>query len=140
MVKKVEKKICVLGDWASGKTSLVRRYVYNIYEDRYVATIGVKVSRKNMVIKNIRKNPLLKVNLTMLLWDLVGQKEFHAVQTTAYMGTNGAFIVCDLTRPETIDSMDWWITSLFEKTRPIPLVFLANKVDLTDDAIPLFYQ
>ena len=49
MSKKVQRKICVLGDWASGKTSLVRRYVHNIYDDHYVATIGVKISSKVMV-------------------------------------------------------------------------------------------
>ena len=140
MAKKVQRKICVLGDWASGKTSLVRRYVHNIYDDHYVATIGVKISSKDMVVKNLRKNPLMKVNLTMLLWDLVGQKEFRSVQTTAYNCSNGAFVVCDLTRPGTIDSIEWWIGSLFKTTCPIPIVILANKVDLTKDEIPLFFK
>lgn len=140
MSKKVQKKICVLGDWASGKTSLVRRYVHDVYDDHYIATIGVKISSKDMVVKHLRKNPLMKVNLTMLLWDLVGQKEFRSVQTTAYNCSNGAFVVCDLTRPGTIDSIEWWIGSLFKKTGPIPIVILANKVDLTKDEIPLFFK
>jgi GTPase SAR1 family protein len=76
----------------------------------------------------------------MLLWDLVGQKEFRSVQTTAYSCSNGAFIVCDLTRPQTIESIDWWVGSLFKMTGPVPVVILANKVDLTKDEIPLFYK
>ena len=39
-------KVCLLGDYAVGKTSLVRRFVYNLFDDRYLSTIGVKVSRK----------------------------------------------------------------------------------------------
>lgn len=136
MAKTVEKKVCVLGDWGVGKTSLIRRFVHNAYDDHYLATVGVKVSKKQMIVKNFKKKPFLKVNLTLLLWDLVGQKGFHSVQHTAYRGTNGAFVVCDLSRPHTIDNMEWWITHLYKETEPIPVVLLANKVDLVDEAIP----
>ncbi len=48
--------------------------------------------------------------------------------------------MCDLTRPDTIDSLEWWIKSLFAKTRPIPIIILANKVDLTNETSPLFFK
>ncbi|UCF07610.1 MAG: GTP-binding protein [Thermoplasmata archaeon] len=137
MVKNVEKKVCLLGDWGVGKTSLIRRFVENAYDDRYLATLGVKVSKKEMIIKNFLKKPFLKVNLTLLIWDLVGQKGFHNVQVTAYKGTSAAFIVCDLSRPHTIDNMEWWISHLFQEAKNVPLIFLANKLDLTDDDVPL---
>lgn len=134
---KVEKKVCLLGDWGVGKTSLIRRFVYNAYDDRYLSTLGVKVSKKSIVIKDFKKKPFFKVNLTLLIWDLVGQKGFQNTQNSAYKGTNGALVVCDLSRPETIERMEGWISSLYKVTKPIPLILLANKIDLTNNGVPL---
>ena len=136
MKKIVEKKVCLLGDFGVGKTSLIRRFVFDAYDDKYLSTLGVKVTKKQMVVKDFKKKPFLKIDLTLMIWDLVGQKGFQAIKTSAYKGTNGAFIVCDLTRPETIESMNWWVDSLFKVSKDIPLIFLANKVDLTDDVVP----
>lgn len=133
----VEKKICLLGDWGVGKTSLIRRFVYNAYNDRYLSTLGVKVSKKSIVIKDFKKKPFFKVNLTLLIWDLVGQRGFQCLQVSAFKGTNAAFVVCDLSRPETIERMEWWVSSLFKVTKRIPLIFLANKVDLIENSVPL---
>jgi small GTP-binding protein len=134
---KVEKKVCLLGDWGVGKTSLIRRFVYNAYDDRYLSTLGVKVSKKSIVIKDFKKKPFFKVYLTLLIWDLVGQKGFQNTQNSAYKGTNGALVVCDLSRPETIERMEGWISSLYKVTKPIPLILLANKIDLTNNGVPL---
>ena len=136
MKKNVEKKVCLLGDFAVGKTSLIRRFVHNAYDDRYLSTLGVKVSKKTVMVKDFKKKPFLKIDLTLMIWDLVGQKGFQSLKASAYKGTNGAFVVCDLTRPETIDSMEWWLDSLLKVTKQIPLIFLANKLDLTDDVVP----
>jgi len=132
----VEKKVCLLGDWGVGKTSLIRRFVYNAYDDRYLSTLGVKVSKKSIVIKDFKKKPFYKVNLTLMIWDLVGQRGFQYLQTSAFKGTNAAFVVCDLSRTETIENMEWWVNSLFKVSNHIPLIFLANKVDLTENRIP----
>jgi small GTP-binding protein len=137
MKKNVEKKVCLVGDFAVGKTSLIRRFVLNMYDDRYLSTLGVKVSKKSLSVKNFKKKPLLKIDLSMIIWDLVGQKGFQSLKTSAYKGTNGAFVVCDLSRPETIESMNWWVDSIFDVTKEIPLIFLANKVDLTEGSVPL---
>jgi small GTP-binding protein len=134
---KVEKKVCLLGDWGVGKTSLIRRFVFNAYDDRYLSTLGVKVSKKSIVVKDFKKKPFFKINLTLLIWDLVGQKGFQNTQNSAYKGTNGALVVCDLSRPDTIERMDGWISSLYKVTKPIPLILLANKVDLMDNGVPL---
>jgi small GTP-binding protein len=135
MKKTVEKKVCLLGDFGVGKTSLIRRFVYDAYDDRYLSTLGVKVTKKQMVIKDFKKKPFFKIDLTLMIWDLVGQKGFQSLKASAYKGTNGAFIVCDLSRPETIDNMQWWVDSLTEVSKDIPLIFLANKVDLTDSVV-----
>ena len=136
MKKNVEKKVCLLGDFGVGKTSLVRRFVEDVYNDRYLSTLGVKVTRKQMAIKDFKKKPLLRIDLNLTIWDLVGQKGFQSIKSSAYKGTNGAFVVCDLSRPETIENMQWWVDSLSKFTSDIPLFFLANKVDLTDYCIP----
>ncbi|UCE36513.1 MAG: GTP-binding protein [Thermoplasmata archaeon] len=137
MQTNVEKKVCLLGDWGVGKTSLIRRYVYNAFDDHYLSTLGVKVSKKGFLIKDFKKRPFLKVNLTMLIWDLVGQRGFQYLQASAFKGTNGALVVCDITRPETISAMEKWVSSIFAETKPIPLIFLVNKVDLTENGVPL---
>jgi small GTP-binding protein len=136
MQRNVEKKVCLLGDWGVGKTSLIRRFVYNAYDDRYLSTLGVKVSKKEIMIKDFKKKPFLKVNLTLLIWDLVGQRGFHSMQASAYKGTNGALIVCDLTRPDTIESLEWWASSLNKDVKQIPVIFLTNKADLIRNDIP----
>ncbi|MCB0231539.1 MAG: GTP-binding protein, partial [Anaerolineae bacterium] len=64
----LSKKICMLGDFAVGKTSLVRRFVYDMFDDSYISTIGVKVSRKPLVVVSDDR----AVDLTMMLWDLAG--------------------------------------------------------------------
>jgi small GTP-binding protein len=135
MKKNVEKKVCLLGDFGVGKTSLIRRFVFDAYDDRYLSTLGVKVTKKQMVVKDFKKKPFFKIDLTLMIWDLVGQKGFQSLKASAYKGTNGAFIVCDLSRPETIDNMQWWVDSLTKVSPGIPLIFLANKVDLTDDVV-----
>ena len=67
MKKIVEKKVCLLGDFAVGKTSLIRRFVHNAYDDRYLSTLGVKVSKKNVVVKDFKKKPFLKIDLTLMI-------------------------------------------------------------------------
>ena len=128
----IKKKIVLLGDSAVGKTSLIRRYVFDQFQDSYISTIGTKATMKELKIPQ----PDEDIDLTLMIWDLVGQKGFQSLKASAYKGTNGAFVVCDLTRPETIDSMEWWVDSLFKVSNQIPLIFLANKVDLTDDVVP----
>ncbi len=72
MMTTISKKVCLLGDFAVGKTSLVRRFVYDLFNDKYISTIGVKVSRKTVVVP--RTHDL--VELAMMLWDLGGSEEF----------------------------------------------------------------
>ncbi|RLC60203.1 MAG: GTP-binding protein, partial [Chloroflexota bacterium] len=94
----IAKKVCLLGDLAVGKTSLVSRFVYNLFDDKYVSTIGVKVSRKTVIIP--RAGDI--VELTMMLWNLAGNEEFDRVRASYLRGAAGAVLVCDLTRPETL--------------------------------------
>jgi small GTP-binding protein len=125
----IQKKVCMLGAFAVGKTSLVRRFVHNFFEDKYISTIGVKVSRKTVVVP--RGDDL--VDLTMMLWDLAGSEEFSRVRTSYLRGTAGAVLVCDLTRPGTLDDLRAYAQDLFGVNSEMRLVLAANKCDLTGE-------
>jgi small GTP-binding protein len=124
--KNIIKKVCVLGEEAVGKTSLIRRFVVEKFDDKYIATIGTKSSKKTMSIKTGDLN----VNLTMIIWDILGQKKFSELKRSAYKGANAAFIVLDLTRMETLLTFEEWLTSLYDVAPDIPIAVLANKSDL----------
>lgn len=125
----ISKKVCLLGDYAVGKTSLVRRFVYNLFEDKYISTIGVKVSRKTVAVP--RGDTI--VELTMILWDLAGSEEFDQVRASYLRGVAGAVLVCDLTRPETLDNLDMYVEDLSKVSPGAQIVLAANKRDLIDE-------
>lgn len=123
----MKKKIVLLGDSAVGKTSLIRRYVFNQFEDSYIATIGSKVTMKELKIKR----PERTVNLRMMIWDLIGREGYHALHARTFVGVHGALLVSDLTRKETLESLErYWIPFLFKIVEDVPLVFVCNKSDL----------
>lgn len=124
--KDILKKMCVIGDEAVGKTSLIRRFVIDKFDDKYIVTIGTKTSKKTMTIREEDLN----VNLKLMIWDILGQQRFEELKKSAYRGASGAFIVLDLTRRETLDSFDTWLSSLFNVVGEIPVIVLANKKDL----------
>ena len=124
-------KVCIIGDWGVGKTSLIRKYVLDQYSDMYISTLGTKATKKCIVFKNGNEKI---VNLTLQIWDVMGQKEFSKIQTVAYNGTHAALIVCDITRKETLESIKTWIAKLYSIANDIPIIILANKNDLLYEA------
>ena len=85
-------KICIVGDPAVGKTSLIRRFVFDKYDDKYISTLGTKISKKDVLYND------KKIEMTMMIWDVIGQQSFKSIHKSAFKGAKGAFIVCDLTR------------------------------------------
>jgi small GTP-binding protein len=128
MSRTISKKVCLLGDFAVGKTSLMRRFVYDLFSDKYISTIGVKVSRKTVAI------PVAAdiVELTMMLWDLGGSEEFNRVRASYLRGAAGAVLVCDLARPRTLDSIRTYADELHGISPGARFILAANKCDLTD--------
>jgi small GTP-binding protein len=123
-------KLCLIGGNGVGKTSLIRRFVLDEFDDRYITTIGTKVSKKDVLVEN----PPSKTSVTLMIWDIMGQKGFRPVLAHSfYYRARGALAVCDLTRKSTLDDLDGWIESMFEMTNQIPLVILGNKVDLAGE-------
>lgn len=122
----IQKKICLLGEFAVGKTSLVRRFVEGRFEDKYLSTIGVKISRRALL------RPSGQLNL--LVWDLAGSEEFNS-QSAYLRGAAGAVVVCDLTRRETLAGLERYAKQMQAANGPVPLVFAANKADLMQERV-----
>ena len=128
--KELIKKICLLGDAAVGKTSLIRRYVYSSFDDKYITTIGTKVTKKSLVFKHPSQD--MKVRISLLIWDILGQKEYSRLHPVYYQGAEGGLVVADATRPATIKSLEEWATGFQKTVGSVPLVLLINKADLID--------
>ena len=126
-------KICIMGEGAVGKTSLIRRYVFDEFKDSYISTIGTKVTKRELSLKDPSSNEEVPVNL--LIWDIMGQKGFRQLlQETYFYGAQGLIAVCDLTDKNTMSELEGWIKAAFSITGKVPVVFLANKCDLEDKA------
>jgi len=122
-------KICFIGDAGVGKTSLIKRYVLDVFDDRYIATIGTKVTKKVVETKDAKTGESIRV--MMLIWDIMGQKGFRELLREAYFfGAHGAIAVCDVTNRETLDELRYWIKALTDVAGEVPLVFVGNKADL----------
>jgi small GTP-binding protein len=126
-IQELKTKICLIGDWGVGKTSLIRKFVFDQFDDKYLVTLGTKVSKKRIKFK---KNNGDIIDLNLLIWDVMGQQQFKKIQLLAYKNTDGVFIVCDITRKDTLTSIVKWYNEILKITGKIPIVILANKSDL----------
>ena len=125
----VSKKVCLLGEFAVGKTSLVRRFVYDAFDDKYISTIGVKVSRKTVVVPH-EDGP---IDVNVMLWDLAGSEEFSRVRASYFRGAAGAVLVCDVTRAETLAGLYSASLDLIRVSPGACFVVAGNKSDLVDE-------
>jgi small GTP-binding protein len=121
----LQKKICMLGSFAVGKTSLVRRFVESIYSEVYQTTVGVKIDKKNMQMDG--------KEVSLVLWDIYGEDDYQKMRWTYLRGASGYLLVADGTRKATLEQA----VSLEQKVREvagaIPFVLVINKSDLIRD-------
>ena len=128
-----KQKICLLGEGGVGKSSLIKRFVSDQFSDGYICTIGTKITKKELIVKSHKTQEAN--NVTMLIWDIMGQQGFRNLLKEAYFfGTEGAIAVCDITRKKTLFELRAWIESLYSVTKDVPIVFIGNKSDLLDKA------
>lgn len=127
--RKLTKKVCLLGYFSVGKTSLVRRFVEGRFDERYLSTIGVKVDRKPLSLSTEDG----EIALNLMLWDLVGGPDAGPAIASYYRGASGAVIVCDLTRPETLPALTTCAKEFLAVNPAAKLVLAANKVDLVEE-------
>ncbi len=132
----IKKKICLLGSFAVGKTSLVERFVHDRFEDKYLTTVGVKISTKLMPpVESVGSGRFTQH--TFLIWDIVGLEKFDRVAMNYFRGGAGALAVADLTVPETIDRLHEFCEKFLSVNPQAALLILGNKVDIfqSDDKI-----
>jgi small GTP-binding protein len=122
------KKICILGDPAVGKTSLVGRYVLQQFGEEYLSTIGARVCEKKVELEVGGT----ATTVELVIWDIAGQNQFTSVTPSFYRGAEGALIVCDPSRRETFRNLFRWDHQFRENAAAPNAVLLFNKSDIAD--------
>jgi small GTP-binding protein len=118
-------KVAIVGEAAVGKTSLIKRFVYHQFEDKYMRTLGTNIYKKKIE----PMGPDYK-EVALQIWDVLGQKRFQSILKVAYRGTNGIIFVCDVTRRETMENLETWVSYAYDYSPNASFIFLANKNDL----------
>jgi len=121
----IQKKICMLGSFAVGKTSLIRRFVESIYSEAYHTTVGVKIDKRVVRHKDS--------DVTLLLWDLYGEDEFQKMRWSYLRGAASYLLVADGTRRSTLEKALQLEQRIRGEIGEIPFIFVINKADLVRD-------
>jgi len=121
----IQKKICMLGAFAVGKTSLVRRFVESIFSDTYHTTVGVKIDRKTV--------PTNATEVNLVLWDLYGDDDFQKIRWSYFQGASGYLLVADGTRRSTLEKALLLEERARQEIGSVPFVCVINKSDLIKD-------
>jgi small GTP-binding protein len=121
----LQKKICMVGAFATGKTSLVSRFVSSIFSENYHTTVGVKIDKKTVNLQDLTVN--------LILWDLYGEDEFQKVRMSYLRGSSGYLLVVDGTRKNTLEKALNLQTRVEETIGKVPFIMMLNKWDLTDE-------
>ncbi|GAB4199652.1 MAG: Rab family GTPase [Wenzhouxiangellaceae bacterium] len=114
----------MLGNFAVGKSSLVRRYVSGVFDQRYQTTVGVKIDTRRMTVD--------EQALKLILWDLAGAAGLNANSAAYIQGMSGYLLVADGTRPETLDDIDHIQQQVEQRLGKLPFIVLLNKHDLSE--------
>ena len=129
---RIKMKVCLVGDKAVGKSSLISRYVLDQFDDGYLKTMGSKVSKKSLVLKHPRDGREVRVDMTV--WDIMGNKGLADLLMSSYVhGAQGIIAVCDVTRKSTLEGLEDWIDDGLEVAGGVPIHILVNKADQHDE-------
>jgi small GTP-binding protein len=115
-----KKKICMVGDFSVGKTSLTQKFVNNVFSDKYLTTIGVKI---DTAIVGEDK---------LIVWDVAGRDSLSPINASYLVGASGVILVADGSRSSTVHGLlEIWQT-VTKRVGPVPVVVALNKSDLAD--------
>ncbi len=120
----LQKKICMLGSFSVGKTSLVRRFVKSIFSDAYQTSIGVKVDKKVVRVNN--------EDVTLVLWDIHGEDVYQKIHMSYLRGMSGYLLVIDGTRRQTLEDALALNQRVMQEAGKVPSILVLNKSDLVD--------
>ncbi len=120
----IQKKICMLGGFSVGKTSLVKRFVTGQFSDKYHTTIGVKIDQKSLSVDD--------TELLLVLWDVYGEDDFQKVRASYLQGSAGYLLVVDGTRKETLEVARQLHAMAMQAMGSVPYALVINKHDLCD--------
>ena len=120
----ISKKVCMLGGYAVGKTSLVKRFVHGMFSDKYLTTIGVKIDKKVVQVEGR--------DVTLVLWDLAGENGFEKVRLSYLRGASGYLMVVDGTRRSSLTTALEVQSKAQAELGDVPFLVLINKLDLKD--------
>lgn len=121
----LQKKICMVGAFATGKTSLVARFVDSIFSDNYHTSVGVKIDKKTVNIQEKLVN--------LILWDIYGEDELQEIRMSYLRGASGYLLVVDGTRKNTLEKALNLQTRVENTIGKIPFIMILNKWDINDD-------
>jgi small GTP-binding protein len=121
----LQKKICMLGGFGVGKTSLVSQFVSSLFSDTYLTTVGVKIDKKTLALDS--------GEMTLMLWDIYGQDAFQTVRDSYLRGASGYLLVADGTRHATLDTAAALQHQAESVIGRVPFVLLLNKADLDSE-------
>lgn len=121
----IKKKICMIGAFAVGKTSLVKRFVTSVFTEKYLTTVGVKIDKKTISVNGSE--------VDLVLWDIHGEDEFQKVRTSYLRGASGYFLVVDGTRQSTLETALMLNKRAVDAIGDVPFICLINKADLSSE-------
>jgi small GTP-binding protein len=120
----MQKKICLLGGFAVGKTSLVSRFVHSMFSDRYLTTVGVKIEKKTVDVDDR--------HVDLVIWDIYGEDDFQKLRTSYLRGASGYLLVVDGTRLTTLETALGLHATAEQSIGRVPFILIVNKADLTN--------
>lgn len=119
----ITKKICLLGDFSVGKTSLVAQFVHHTFSERYLTTVGVKIDSKQVELEGGKA-------VKLVVWDIAGNDEFSVFDKNYFRGAAGIFLVADGTHRETVESALKLKKTVADSEGNLPMICALNKADL----------
>lgn len=117
-------KITFIGDCNVGKTSIIKKYLYDQFDAQTESTIGASFSSISKEINNTCKK--------LDLWDTAGQERYRSIINIYYRNVDACIVVCDLSTPSSIESLEFWISDIHNKSNnnDVQIIIVANKVDI----------
>jgi small GTP-binding protein len=121
----IQKKICLIGGFGVGKTSLVSRFVHSMFSDKYLTTVGVKIEKKSLTVD--------AQDVDLVIWDLYGEDEFQTLRLSYLRGASGYLLVVDGTRRKTLETAMSLQDRAERALGRVPFILAVNKADLAND-------